>query len=110
MSRLNLYWFNTLATWIPGNSGLFVFVGFILMLVGGAFLKNPVQISGPKKTFQNQNLLKWCIILPPNLPKLLRYNVQTLPIIFKTNKTGFFITNIKETSWAIVGFIEMISR
>ncbi|CAH3015979.1 unnamed protein product, partial [Porites evermanni] len=41
LSLLNLYWFNTLATWIPGNSGLFVFVGFILMLVGGAFLKNP---------------------------------------------------------------------
>ena len=39
--------------------------------------------------------------MPPNLPKLLRFNLQTLPITFKTNKTGIFNANIKERSWAI---------
>ena len=41
LSRLNLYWFETLTTWIRRYSFLF------WMLVMGAFLKNPVQISGP---------------------------------------------------------------
>ena len=35
-----------------GIQAFFFFVGFILMLVGGAFLKHSVQISGPKKLFK----------------------------------------------------------
>ena len=64
----------------------FFFVGFILMLVGGAFLKHSVQISGPKKLFKIKIYKNGALFCHQTCPNCCVITQKLFPLLSKPTK------------------------
>ena len=95
VSRLNMYRFKTLTTWIPRYSFLFLLVLF-LMLVTGAFLKNPVQISGPKKLFKIKIYKNGAVFFHQTCPNCCFITYKLFPLLLKLTKLESLIKILKK--------------